>query len=160
MKSSIKDKIKLFWRCVEKNKIEEHVLDEILFEYRVRIYKKLSSHGQLSFDSYLNSIKKYYRLNKLKEFQYEGKHSHIKEEIDVVLKNLFFKRYLLFKKLFSKNEKYKKLKKVYKKLCKTDMSHSEKVLLVDACIHIEHNSGNIFNINIEKLRKEYEKSQC
>jgi hypothetical protein len=38
------------------------------------------------------------------------------------------------------------------------MSRLEKVTLVEKCINAEHNSNKIFNINIEELRKEYEKN--
>ena len=69
MNYSTKDQIKLFWKCSEENRLDEFDLDKFLFEYKIRIYKKLASHGQLSFDSYLDSIKKYYHFNKLKEFQ-------------------------------------------------------------------------------------------
>jgi len=156
MKYSIKNEIKYFWKCSENNWLDTFDFNRFFWEFKLRLQKKLACHGQLSFEEYLSNIKKYYRISDLKKYIYSGKHSEYKETFEDILKNLFRKRYLYFRRKYSKNKKYIKLYDLYRSLQNQNRTRTDEVLLADRCIHAEHNSGHLFNLNIEKIRKEYE----
>ncbi len=157
MNYSIKNQINLFWKYSTSDELEKFDFDNFFGVFKLKIYKKLACHGQLKIEDYIKCQKKYYNLNKLKYLTYKSFHTGFEESYEDILRNIFFYRFLHFKKKFRYNSRYINLKKIYKLLNKQNLTKTEKVLLVDKCIHVQHNSGNIININIEKMRKEYER---
>ena len=104
---------------------------------------KLSRHGLLGFKNYILYITTD-KLNK-PHITHEGIHL----DKDPLL------RYRYYNNIFAKNIKYKNLLDLYNEMEQANyLNHREKVLLTDKCIHAEHCSGTIFDIN--KLKEYYE----
>jgi len=156
MNYSTKNQIKLFWKYSENGQLDRFNFDEFFYRFTIKIYKKLASHAQLGIDDYIEYQKKHYNLNKLKYFAYKSSHTGFSESHKDILRNVFLQRFLHFKKYFKSNKNFINLGKIYKLLNKKNMLQTEKVLLVDRCIHAQHNSNYILNINIDKLRKQSE----
>lgn len=128
-------------------------------EFQKVLLRKLATHGQSSFKDYLKYLGKYYDFSDLEQYAYESKHTRVKWDVEDIKQLIFYPRYEHFQKKHQYNLKYEVLKDLYKDLitwetkCKNT---SEKVCLVDRCIHAVHNSGNLLKLDIEELRKKYE----
>jgi len=155
MRYSIKNQIKLFWKYSELNQLYKFDYDAFFWEFKIRIYKKLAGHGQLTLDDYIEHQKKFYNIQKVKYLEYKSHHTGFEEKHIDILRNIFFYRFHHFKEKFRYNERYKNLTKIYKLLNQNNLSKTDKILLVDRCIHAQHNSGNICNLNIDKLRIDF-----
>lgn len=120
---------------------------------------KLASHGCLSFRKYVEYVSDKYDMKALQQFAYTSTHKQeIEFDTNWLLKQIFYPRYEAFRNIHHSNPKYKKLLDLYRKIQNREfMTEQEKRLLFDACIHAEHNSGQIIGINIELLREAYEK---
>ena len=153
----MKNKIIKFWDCSINNRMDEFDFNSFFEEFNLLLEHKLASHGQLSFNDYVSSLRYYYNLNLLKKFVYKGEHSGINEDYEYIIYKLFNKRYLIFQNNYN-NKRYKNLLKLYLKLKDIkQLNQTEKVILVDECINIQHNSGFITGLDINKLREDFER---
>lgn len=153
----LKDKIISFWLYSEQR---THHFDFQGFfeEYKTMLAEKLALHGLLGFEYYITSVSRIYQLEKLTEFVHTT-HDGIDFDYGSILKAIFQPRYKHYRNIYIGNNEYKALALLYGELCETEnLEHTELVLLVDKCIHAEHNSG--FLVDIENLRKSYEASLC
>lgn len=155
------------------NKFEEYVISfwdyvldrtsntfdfEIFFnEFNSLLEEKLSLHGMLNLEYYIHYVSKYYDLNILKQFVYTRKHTDIEFSFTDIEKQIFEPRYKHFKEIYDGDDTFKTLLRLYSDLNdRISLNKTKKILLMDKCIHAEHGSGNIMNIDIEKLRRNYE----
>lgn len=131
---------------------------EIFFnDFNSILKEKLALHGMLDLEDYIHYVSKYYDLNILKQFVYTSKHTDIEFSLIDIEKQIFESRYKHFKEIFIRDETFKHLLNLYFDLNnRIHIDKSKKILLMDRCIHAEHGHGNIMNINIEKLRRDYE----
>lgn len=156
MKKMIKD----FWQKSIDGKTEDFDFDKFFKKFLELLKNKLAGHGQLQFEDYLNELvrEKIYNLNILKEFVYESKHAKIKITYEELLRNIFMKRYRAFKNEYCKNKAYIEMKKVFNKIkLSKNLSKRDKVLLVDECIYLQHNSNFVVGLDIDKLKEKFEK---
>lgn len=131
---------------------------EIFFnEFNSLLEEKLALHGMLNLKDYIHYASKYYDLNGLKQFIYTSKHTNIEFRLTDIEKLVFEPRYKHFKEIYGSDETFKTLLDLYFDLNdRILLNKTKKILLMDKCIHAEHGSGNIMNIDIEKLRMNYE----
>jgi len=148
--------IERFWECSINNKMDSFDFDEFFRNFKPRLKSKLSSHGILSFEDYLDEMKNYYDMNKLKGYSYVSEHTGFVANHRDLLELIFRPRYEHFHRKYSKDKVYVSLLETYHELQSWHkLSKEEKVFLVDKCIHLEHNSGKL----IELLRESYENDE-
>lgn len=130
-------------------------------EFKKVLLRKLATHGMSSFKDYLKFIGRYYDFTELEQFTYESKHTGVKWDLKDLKALIFYPRYEHFRKKHEHNLKYEILQDLYKDLLLWESKHNhsstENLLLIDRCIHAIHNSGNLLNLDLDKLREEYEK---
>lgn len=145
-----------FWRRSLNGTLRDFDFDRFFSKFQLLVKNKLSGHGQLTFMDYVEHLKKYYDMELLKQFEYHSEHTKIDINYENILKGIFFDRYSQMRKKYN-NPIYHTMLKVYKKLENKNISHSNKVFLVDRCINLQHNSGFIIELDIEQMRKDFEK---
>lgn len=153
--------IKSFWNCSINNDFSSFDFDDFFSDFLNKLKMKLSLHGKLTLDDYIYYLNEYYALGVLRDFIYKGKHSGADFSIEDIKKSIFTPRYEFFRDKYKNNNAYDKLLLLYRKL-KNHKRYStkNKILLVDECIHAEHNNGNIINVDITELRRVYENRIC
>lgn len=129
-------------------------------EFQAVLFRKLATHGMSSFKDYLKFMKQYYDFDKLEHFTYHSEHTGIKWDINDLKELIFRPRYEYHRKKHFGNARYSILQDLYKELLQWRIrldNLGESAILVDKCIHAEHNSGNLLGLNIDELRRQYSK---
>jgi hypothetical protein len=147
----LRTQIKEFWKLSD-GKESQFNFNLFIGTFLPVLEDKLASHGQLSYEKYLESITPLYDFNILNQFVYTSIHTDKEWSFENIRDLIFRPRYEHFKNTFGSNARYINLLKLYNKIKSPIIENI--VLLVDECIHALHNSG--FLIDIEQLRKEYE----
>lgn len=125
--------------------------------YRNALERKLSLHGVLSFEKYVQYVNDYYEVSILKGFEHKCEHSDKVFSYEEIVESIFKPRYNYFRKTYKNNKNYKMLLKLYSDLIEFPKTEKENVLMMERCIHAQHNSGYIIGkIDIEKLRQDFE----
>ena len=141
--------------------------DEFFEHFEKKLYVKLALHGCLGLDDYIQSVSEYYDLNPLKKFAYKSEHTHKNFSFNSILEAIFKPRYEHFRGIYLKKQNFKKLVALYYKvrtreklprvLCSlTYAIKHDYNILIEECIHAQHGSGFILDVDVEKLRNEFE----
>ena len=156
----MKNKIISFWNCSIDETMDKFDFERFLSEFEEKLIAKLSGHGQLSFDDYIKFLNKYYDVEILREFEYISKHTGYKQTYEDILHAIFDERYKMFNKRFSKSEIYKNIINIFKELKDREhLTRRDKIFLVDKCIDLQHHSGFVIDVDITKLKKEFEQNE-
>lgn len=144
-----------FWKCSMIHDYSDFDFTMFFEKFQNILLKKLATHGMSSFKDYMKYIKKFYEMNRLEHFVYISEHTNAKWDIDDLITLIFKPRYLFFREKHVNNPKYEILQELYKDLIQWNSTKSldDNIILVDKCIHAQHNSGNLLNLDIEELRK-------
>lgn len=146
-----------FWNYILDKTFNTFDFELFFNDFNSVLEEKLALHGMLSLEDYIHYVSKYYDLDILKQFIYTSKHTDIEFGLEDIQKQIFKPRYNHFKEIYKNDENFKKLLKIYYDLKEqSDIDETKKIFLVDRCIHAEHGHGNIINVDIEKLRYDYE----
>ncbi len=139
--------------------MEYYDFEGFFVEFEKKLKDKINGHGQLSFKDYVKYISKFYNIEELKQFTYKSKHTGFNDTYEDILFYVFNKRYCMFKKRYNKSSIYKKLLVVYSELSnRKNLIQLEKVFLIDKCIDLQHNSGFIIDVDVEKLKIKFEEN--
>lgn len=155
----IEEQILEFWKCSETRNMNFD-FNRFFKEFSKVLEIKLSLHGVLGFNNYLKYQDRNYDMNLLKHFEYFGYIVPCNDDYDKIAVRIFNPRYKKFYNHYKNDEMYKNIKNLYRKINKSIKNFKvynikENVFLVDECIHVIHNSGNL--IDIDKLERQYEK---
>lgn len=156
----MENKIKYFWKCSIENNMDSFDFHDFFVEFTEKLRHKLMGHGQLSLPDYIKHISKFYNVELLKQFAYKSEHTGYEESYEDILKSVFEKRYIHFNDKFSESKIYNNMVKIYGELLhREDLTRAGKVFLVDKCIDLQHHSGFVIDVDIGKLKKEFEKKK-
>jgi len=146
-----------FWKGSLNGSLSKYDFSRFFNAYNKLLKDKLAGHGQLTFDDYVEHVSKYYDLNLLRRFEYVSIHAEFSMLYPDIIKAVFFKRYTIFRNKNRKHKRYITMLKVYNAINDyKNLSHTDKVLLVDKCISLQHNSNFIVGLNISELRRDFE----
>lgn len=145
--------IKSFFKLSLNNNLNRFNFRLFFNLFEQKLYDKLSSHGQLSFNDYVLTLNKYYNLSNLTEYEYNSKHTNQNININDIYKSLFFERFIIFYNKYKNNKNYITMLDIYSQIMHLNkLNKLEQIILVDKCIHLQHNSGFIHGLNIVKIR--------
>jgi len=148
-----------YWEAAAyNNRIEYFDFGAFFGLFRKAVKDKLAAHGQLSFDEYLSCIDRYYDTKSLRAFEYHGKHSGISVTHKDVLRALFEPRYRQFRRKYSRRATFRKLSMLYKRLLRAPYkSRRDNIILAEQCLHAQHLSGDIIQVDLSAVRDRVEK---
>ena len=150
--------IQWFWMCSWGSKWYGFNWDKAFESFREPIRYKLAEHGILEYEDFVDAEKEtsFYSDHHCDPFIVETNYVQFTKED--VLEGILKSKYQVFRDTFYAMEEFNTLDDMlddinkYKKL-----GLQEKIELFDSVIHAEHVSGNIFDIDIGDLRKEFER---
>jgi len=145
-----------FWALNVTDNMERFDWDNNFDVARNRIENKLGEHGLLGPDKYKEFVEDIYGKDpKLSELAVETNWTSISKE--EILDNAIEFVSERMKEQYEGQEEFEDMEEILGKIYNADkLTKSEKVLLFDKIIHLEHVTGSLFDINIEDLRKEFE----
>jgi len=152
--------VKHFWLCSIKKDFSSFDFYEAFESLRAPIHNKLAENSQLSYQEYVEQIEEvgYEDKKVLRSFVVENNYYTISE--DDLLEAIHKKQYRIMKDALSGYSSFEELKEILEAIDSIeDKPEEEKVLLLDRCIHAEHETGTILDLNIGELRSEFEKEQ-
>lgn len=154
-----KEKVIEFWERSINQTLLHYDFECFFTSFRQILKEKIALHGLLTLDDYIAHVSKYYDMEILEHFGYNSKHTGITFNIEDIKRQIFEPRYKSFRILSIANKNYILLLSLYRDLLKAPYSDKTKnALLMDRCIHAEHRSGTIIGLDIEKIRKGYERA--
>jgi len=150
----IESVVKFFWVCSIEGKMEEFNFDDAFDLVRGEIAIKLNQHGLLDRDDCIENWNEQDIID-LSTFADSISNDYItfdSEELQEVMFGYLCDKY---KEEFYNYDSFVTLMKIYKKLLKSyELSEREKVLLFDECIHAQHETGAIFDVDMDDLHAE------
>jgi len=145
-----------YWTLSSEGRLFSFQFDDAFKLFRGRIKEKLSLHGMLTLEDYLNGVGKYYDVDTLKQFSYHSFHTGYEDPYEEILERLFNPRYKHFREIYINDPIYNRILTVYNDLENTPFKIEEQILLMERAINCAHRDG-LF-IDIEKLRETYDKN--
>jgi SAM-dependent methyltransferase len=151
------DCFKHFWRCSLNKNMNSFDFDKAFEFVLSEIKRKLAEHGLLSFEEFQENEEEigYANADALETFEQCTTYIHIgREELLEAIQRHKYKRN---RETFETFGSFQILKGLYDQLQNFySLEQKEQVLLFDKCIHAEHETGMIFDVDVEELRQEIE----
>lgn len=157
----MEDIVENFLRSSIEGRMEEFDFDEAFGFVESALHYKLAEHGLLSLEEFIDAEENYLCVNPGILEPYTTKSDYIYISEDELHDALIKYRYEKFRETFVDYGSFQELMRLYNEVkVYTELPLTEKVILFDACIHAEHETGMIFDIDIDmikaKLDKEYQ----
>lgn len=151
--------IKCFWSCNITNNRDKFDFDKNLENMAYKLGDKLAEHGILGPEKYQDFHEGIYGdSSDLSDFVVDAPNAYITISMDEIREMLYKIISEKLKETYQDVSEFQDIKEVYDKIENVgDMEDSEKVILFDKLIHLQHVSGSVLDVNISDLREEFEK---
>jgi hypothetical protein len=154
----IESVVKFFWICSIEGKMEEFNFEDAFDLVRGEIAIKLNQHGLLGKEECVEYTKEFESETSgfdMDEFARNHSTDYLQFTGEELSEALFGYMCEKAKEEFEDYDSFVMLMKTYKKLNKSyELSERDKVLLFDECIHAAHETGQIFDIDMDDLHAE------
>jgi hypothetical protein len=150
--------IEWFWMCSWGSKWRGFNWNKAFESFKEPIRHKLAEHGILEYEDFKEVEEEYLDMMNADFDPFIVDTNYVQFTKDDVLEGILMSKYDVFRDAFYSMEEFVILDEMldeinnYKKL-----SLQEKIELFDKIIHAQHVSGDIFDVGIGELRKQFER---
>lgn len=150
--------VKHFLRCSAANSWQYFDFEEAFNNIKIPIEERLSEHGLTSFEEYLEIQLGLYSEKDIEmlENMFGLQTDYVYLSGDSIFENIMMLRYETMKDEFSGYGAFEDLAKIKEEIEGLDsyLPSLKLIALFDKCIHAEHVTGQIFDIDIDSLKEE------